>query len=166
LRTKDSSNSSKPPSSDGPAAKPKARPPKKSKKRKRGALPGRKGNNRDLIPIDEVDAVEEIVHAACEGCHEALTSSTNPEEGKYLRSQVVDIPETTLHVTEYRLPRVGCDCAAETWAELPSQRSVWIRPSSHGFCRASDRCSPSHRTRRGWHEILNPKIRGHHTQLA
>ncbi len=38
LLTRDSSNSSKPPSSDGPAAKPRARPPKKSKKRNSGAV--------------------------------------------------------------------------------------------------------------------------------
>ena len=34
LLSRDSSNSSKPPSSDGPTAKPKARPAKKSRKRK------------------------------------------------------------------------------------------------------------------------------------
>ena len=54
LLTRDSSNSSKPPSSDGPAAKPKARRAIKSKKRKPGGQPGHKGTNRDLIPIEQV----------------------------------------------------------------------------------------------------------------
>lgn len=46
LLTKDSSNSSKPPSSDGPGTKPKARPPRKSRKRNPGGQPGHKGSNR------------------------------------------------------------------------------------------------------------------------
>ncbi|MDQ7783641.1 MAG: DUF6444 domain-containing protein [Desulfomonilaceae bacterium] len=53
--TRDSSNSSKPPSSDGPAAKPKARPPMKSKKRKPGGQPGHEGTKRDLIPTEKAN---------------------------------------------------------------------------------------------------------------
>ena len=117
--TRDSSNSSKPPSSDGPAARPKARPPKKSKKRKRGGQPGHKGKNRDLIPASEVDLVEEILPAVCEHCHKPLAAPGNCEEGKYFRYQVVDIPEVKPHVTEYRLRCIRCACGAETWAELP-----------------------------------------------
>lgn len=119
LLSRDSSNSSKPPSSDGPAAKPKARPPKKSKKRKRGGQPGHKGKNRELIPIDGVDLVEEILPAVCRHCHKPLVAGGNPEEGKYFRYQVLDIPEAKPHVTEYRLRCVRCECGAETWAELP-----------------------------------------------
>jgi hypothetical protein len=47
LLTRDSSNSSQPPSSDGPAAKPRPKPPAKSRKRKRGAQPGHKGKRRN-----------------------------------------------------------------------------------------------------------------------
>jgi transposase len=119
LLSRDSSNCSKPPSSDGPFAKPKARPPKKSKKRKRGGQPGHKGKNRDLIPIDEVDVVEEILPEMCGHCHRHLATSMNPEEGKYFRYQMVDIPESKPHVTEYRLRCIRCECGAETWAELP-----------------------------------------------
>ena len=54
LLTTDSSNSSKPPSSDGPQTKLRPRPPKKSKKRNRGGQPGHKGTNRELIPEEEV----------------------------------------------------------------------------------------------------------------
>lgn len=119
LLTRDSSNSSKPPSTDGPATKPKARPPKKSKKRKRGGQPGHKGKNRDLIPFDEVDLVEEILPAVCGHCHKPLAAPGNSEEGKYFRYQMVDIPETKPHVTEYRLRCIKCECGAETWAQLP-----------------------------------------------
>jgi len=119
LLSRDSSNSSKPPSSDGPVAKPKARPPKKSKKRKRGGQPGHKGKNRDLVPANEVDLVEEILPAVCEHCNKPLAAPGNSEEGKYFRYQVVDIPEAKLHVTEYRLRCIRCECGAETWAGLP-----------------------------------------------
>jgi len=122
LLGRDSSNSSKPPSSDALAAKPKARRPKKSKKRTRGGQPGHKGKNRDLVPVDEVDLVEEILPAECMRCHTPLAGRDNPEEGKYFRYQVVDIPEAKPYVTEYRLRCIKCQCGAETWAELP--RSV------------------------------------------
>jgi len=59
--TKDSSNSSQPPSSDGPATKPKPRRPKRSRKRKPGGQPGHKGHNRELIPIEQADVVEDIL---------------------------------------------------------------------------------------------------------
>jgi hypothetical protein len=60
LLTRDSSNSSKPLSSDGPAGKPKAHPPQKSRKRIPGGQHGHKGNKRELIPPDEVDVIEDI----------------------------------------------------------------------------------------------------------
>jgi transposase len=119
LLTRDSSNSSRPPSSDGPAKKPKPRPPKKSKKRNPGGQPGHKGNRRDLVPMEEVNAVEEIRPHVCEHCHKPLDAGTPADQGKYLRYQVVDIPETKPHVTEYQLRCVRCTCGAETWAELP-----------------------------------------------
>jgi len=77
--TRNSSNSSKRASFDGPAAKPKALPPKKSKARKNGGQPGHDGRNPDLIPVDEVRVVEEILSAVCERCHGALTASAPPQ---------------------------------------------------------------------------------------
>ncbi len=56
ILTKDSSNSSQPPSSDGLRAKPKPRPPKKSRKRNPGGQPGHKGSCRKLISVDEVES--------------------------------------------------------------------------------------------------------------
>lgn len=133
LLTRDSSNSSKPPSSDGPSAKPKARPPKKSKKRKRGGQPGHKGTNRDLIPVDKVDLVEEILPVVCEHCHKPLAAPGNLKEGKYFRYQVMDIPETKPHVTEYRLRCIRCECGAETWAELPDNARHGYGPRLTAF---------------------------------
>ena len=58
---KNSTNSSKPPSSDNPQDK--HQQPKtdnnKKKKRKPGGQPGHKGKNRELIPEEEVD---DLIH--------------------------------------------------------------------------------------------------------
>src|SRR4030042_1224783 len=152
LLGRDSSNSPNPPCSDGPAAKPKTRPPKKSKKRKRGGQPGHKGKNRDLIPIDEVDVVEEIVPAVCEHCHKPLAANWNPEEGKSLRYRVVDIPEAKPLVTEFRLRCVRCQCGAETWAELPRNARSGFGPRLTAF---AGYLTAVHRvTRRGMVDIF------------
>jgi len=120
--TKDSSNSSKPPSSDGPATKPKPRRAKKSRMRKPGGQPGHKGHNRELIPTEEVDAVKELLPESCEQCRSPLQAATGGSEllGNYLRYQVIDIPPIKARVTEYHLRCVKCGCGATTWAEIPS----------------------------------------------
>jgi transposase len=121
LLTRDSSNSSKPPSSDGPAAKPKARRPIKSKKRKPGGQPGHKGANRDLIPTEEVNEVIPVYPNACGNCGAALTLEPDSDEptGKYWRHQVLDIPEPKPEVTEYHLHCIRCSCGAENWGKIP-----------------------------------------------
>jgi transposase len=132
LLTRDSSNSSKPPSSDGPAAKPKARRPMKSKKRKPGGQPGHKGKKRELIAADRVDVIEEIVPEKCCSCGEALSNNHNPG-GKYLRYQMTDIPKVTPHVTEYRVRCLTCRCGIDTWAELPDHARSGFGPNLTAF---------------------------------
>jgi transposase len=133
LLTRDSSTSSKPPSSDGPVRKPKPRPPKKSRKRNRGGQPGHKGSKRGLVPVEEVDRVEEILPVECAQCHQPFQSEDIPEPGKYLRYQVVDIPEIQPVVTEYRLRCVPCGCGAETWAEMPPHARSGFGPRLAAF---------------------------------
>ena len=120
--TKDSSNSSKPPSSDGPASMPESRRPKKSRKRRPGGQPGHKGHKRELIPTEDVDLVEDVLPQACERCHSPLQPGKDGSEllGNYLRYQVIDIPKIKTHVTEYHLRSVKCECGTTTWAEIPS----------------------------------------------
>ena len=53
---KNSTNSSKPPSSDNPQNKnPKTESNDNKKKRKPGGQPGHKGSNRQLIPVEQVN---------------------------------------------------------------------------------------------------------------
>ncbi len=128
LLTKDSSNSSKPPSSDGPGGKPRARPPKKSKKRGRGGQPGHKGKNRALLPVEQVDVVRDVLPDVCEKCHRPFEACESREHGKYLRYQMIDLPEIRPHVTEYRLRCVTCECGAQTWARVPSHARSGFGP--------------------------------------
>jgi transposase len=101
--TRDSSNSSKPPSSDGPGAKPKARPAMKSKKRNPGGQPGHRGASRDLIPTEQVNGVIPVLPESCDHCGAVLTPDPDQPTGKCWRHQVIDIAEPKPEVAEYHL---------------------------------------------------------------
>ncbi len=116
---KNSSNSSKPPSSDGPSTpnKPAKRQKRRGKGRKQGGQPGHEGHHRALVPVDQVDRVVECRPPECGGCGHELGAEDDPTP---LRHQVTEIPPVALEVTEYRLHRVACPrCTALTRADLP-----------------------------------------------
>lgn len=133
LLTRDSSTSSKPPSSDGPVGRPKPRPPKKSRKRNRGGQPGHKGNRRELVAVEDVTRVQKILPAQCGQCGRPFDSDDIPDQGKYLRYQAVDIPPIQPEVTEYQLRCVPCACGAETWAEMPPHARSGFGPRLTAF---------------------------------
>src|SRR5215216_1827507 len=64
----DSSNSSRPPSSDPPQApvRPKAPPAG----RKRGGQPGHRGAFRALLPVEQVDEIVAVVPERCRHCRQ------------------------------------------------------------------------------------------------
>ena len=112
-----SSNSSKPPSTDRPGT----RPPRKSKnkhKRKRGGQPGHRGSHRILLPPDQVDGVVDHYPDQCENCWESLprTPDENPE-----RFQVTELPPVKPETTEHRGHAVTCSCGHTTRATIPDQ---------------------------------------------
>lgn len=105
-----STNSSMPPSSDGPAARAQRRHLQKALKvasdRKRGAQPGHKPHQRQLLPLDRVDHVIATRPQQCTACQAALTGDDpNP-----LRHQVFEIPPIKPVVTEFQLHRLTCAC--------------------------------------------------------
>src|ERR1017187_9225420 len=107
-------NSSLPPSSVHPHAKP-ALPKRKSKK-KRGGQPGHEKHERSLIPTEDCDDVKPLKPTQCRRCGEKLSGS-DPEP---LRHQVWELPEIKPLVTEYQRHRLGCPaCGETTCAELP-----------------------------------------------
>lgn len=111
-----SSNSSKPPSSDGPKTskerkkKRKRRLKAKSKESKRG------GSQRELLPPEEVDALHVCKPTTCSCCGEALSG----EDPNPRRHQVCELPEKLYRVDEYQLHKLDCShCGKSTRAQLP-----------------------------------------------
>lgn len=110
----DSTNSSRPPSSD-PLEKKSSRSQRvRSKDRKPGGQPGRAG--RCLEPVAVPDHVERVEPAECAGCDRPLSDAV--EEG-FRAVQVFDIPLIEREVTELRLVRRRCRCGAVTCAQAP-----------------------------------------------
>lgn len=107
-----SSNSSKPPSSDGPGASREKKPTGRS----RGGQPGREGNRRSLLPPERVDAFIEARPEHCGRCNRHLRGDDpNPR-----RRQVIELPPVAPHVTEIRYHALCCpDCGLVTCAPEP-----------------------------------------------
>ena len=108
-------NSSLPPSSQHPHAKP-PRPKRKDRKKKRGGQPGHPRHQRDLIPSEDCQQVVPLKPQACRRCATKL-EGTDPEP---LRHQVWELPEIKPIVIEYQQHRLTCPCCGEsTCAPLP-----------------------------------------------
>lgn len=110
----DSTNSSRPPSSDGLEKKATRSQRERSKDRKPGGQPGRAG--RCLEPVAEPDHVERVEPAECADCNSPLSSAA--QEG-FRAVQVFDIPLIERYVTEVRLVRRRCRCGVVTCADAP-----------------------------------------------
>jgi transposase len=111
---KSSSNSSKPPSSDGPGKKLFRRP--KPSGKKPGGQPGHKGHKRALVAVEEVDRHHECVPVECAHCAAPLEGS----DPTPLLHQVFHLPEVKPFVEQYALHELGCGvCGAATRAKLP-----------------------------------------------
>ena len=117
-----SRNSSKPPSMDPPGAPRREGQPSG---RKRGGQPGHKHHKRELLPPEQVSETVELVPGTCQRCHTKLVGTdTNPR-----RTQVVEVPPITPHVTEYRQHELDCMvCGAQTRAELPVEAAATFGP--------------------------------------
>jgi transposase len=123
-RKKNSTNSSKPPSSDGLAGAQRRRCSSRKKSgRKPGGQPGHMGQERQRV--ENPDRTEEVLPVQCKHCGTALPQA--PEErqttGDVFRRQIVDLPEVILPVvTEYQYPKLVCPCCQKgTRAELLSE---------------------------------------------
>jgi transposase len=107
-------NSSLPPSSQHPHAKPPAARTKS--KKKRGGQPGHQKCQRPLIPTEDCDELITLKPRQCRRCGTALSGS----DPAPLRHQVWELPEIKPLVTEYQQHRLSCPCCQETTcAPLP-----------------------------------------------
>lgn len=110
-----STNSSRPPSSDPPHVK--RRPPSPSSGRKRGGQPGHARQQRPLVPPEQIKQAIPLMPSACRKCGRAL----HGEDPQPRRHQVAEIPPVRAEVTEYRLHRLTCTaCGTRTCASLPA----------------------------------------------
>ncbi|MBX6311972.1 MAG: IS66 family transposase [Isosphaeraceae bacterium] len=111
----DSSNSSKPPSSDPIHVK--RHPPRPPSGKRRGGQRGHRRQARALVPPEQLSAVIDCKPAACGSCSQELKGS-DPEP---IRHQVAELPEIRPEVIEYRLHRLACRrCGATTRGGLPA----------------------------------------------
>jgi len=111
---RDSSNSSKPPSSDGPAS-----PPKRDRRERTGRSQGGQVGHRGsgLPPVAVPDHVVKVEPEACSGCHASLADAPASVASSV---QVFDVPEIEISVTEYQMICRTCVCGHATTGKAPS----------------------------------------------
>lgn len=115
-----SSNSSRPPSSDRPGRRPPTPPPPPSGRRP-GGQPGHPGHWRVLRPADTVDQIVVCLPERCQGCGAALATQPGAADPADERRQVVDLPVVAATVTEYQLAARSCAaCGVVTRATVPA----------------------------------------------
>jgi transposase len=118
----DSSNSSKPPSTDSPFTKPAPKSLRRRSGRRPGGQPGHPGST--LTMIADPDEVVRHEPGACGECGAGLRG--RPETGVE-RRQVFDLPPMTVRVTEHRLIARRCACGATTSAAAPGGVSAPVQ---------------------------------------
>lgn len=128
----DSSNSSKPPSSDPPMSRAQrralARERRVSSARNSGGQPGHEGKNRKLVPQERVSKTFEHFPKACCGCGQSFNGSEE-SVGKPVIFQKWELPRIDPLVYEHRLLRVACpNCGKGQLADLP----VGVTPLAFG----------------------------------
>jgi transposase len=107
-----SSNSSRPPSSDPPQASRRAR--REPSGKKQGAQVGHQGAGRALKAVEEVDHVVDLRPLRCRKCGRRLAG----DDPQPARHQVSEIPPAQAAVTEYRRHTLACQtCGVKTEAE-------------------------------------------------
>jgi len=119
--SRNSGNSSMPPSSDGvlpgqPVPKPKPKPAS----RRRGRQPGAPGSALSWTTPDRI--VDHRPGGACAGCGRDL--ATAADTGVARACQVTDVPLLTTTVTEHRMHAVVCGCARRAVADPPAEAAA------------------------------------------
>lgn len=122
---KNSTNSSKPPSSDLPRAGggkvTHHRNARQPSDRPSGGQPGHIGTTRELV--DTPDTIIVCAPDKCDGCGRSLPTGIATDE-VIARSQVVDIPPIVPTVTEYQAIARTCACGCVTKGHLPSEAAA------------------------------------------
>ena len=122
LHQQNSTMSSKPPSSDGLAGRPRVRGRRTKSRRKPGGQVGHPGHCRPLVPPERVNAVVELFPNACRHGHGTLAARGRAVTGVCRRHQVTELPPIEAHITEFQCPEVVCPaCGKTTQAPVPDE---------------------------------------------
>ena len=147
--SRDSRNSSKPPSSDPPASRAERRrlareQVKKLSTRKPGGQPGHEGKHRQMAPAERVDRRSEHLPGACSGCGHDF-DGCEQRVGDPVIHQKWELPQVRPLIFEYRLLRLRCPgCGKLQLAGLPAGVSgSAFGPSSRRTSRRSPGCFAS-----------------------
>lgn len=117
---KDSSNSSRPPSSDLPWKKQTKKKP--SSGNAPGGQPGHRGHCRALLPLEQVQNIIEYAAEECDGCGEFLSS--NDACGEPQRHQVAELPPIEPTITEHRAYDRRCKrCGTISKRSIPEKET-------------------------------------------
>jgi transposase len=116
-----STNSSRPPSSDPPAAsKRPSKPPPSG--RTPGGQSGHKGNTRFLKPTEQCHEVIPCSPQACACCHAPLPQEPCDDAPSPRRHQLLELPLVLIRTIEYQCHATACPhCHALTWATPPPE---------------------------------------------
>jgi transposase len=131
LRKQNSTNSSKPPSSDGLAGEPRQRGRRKKSRRKVGGQPGHRGAHRPLAPAGRVDEVRPVLPEQCQHCGHLLPAQVEQVQttGAVQRHQVTELPPIQARIIEYQCHRVVCpECGESTRAVVPEEAAGHFGP--------------------------------------
>jgi transposase len=123
-RKQNSTNSSKPPSSDGLAGEPRQRGRRKKSRRKAGGQPGHRGAHRPLVAAERIDEIRSVLPEQCRHCGHSLPAQMEQARstGAVQRHQVTEIPSIQARVVEYQCHRVVCpECGESTRAPVPEE---------------------------------------------
>jgi len=115
--SKNSSNSSKPPSSDPPRRIKPPKPNNTNGPRRQGGQAGHKGVTRRPFRPDQIDRIVELHPPACPHGHDGNLEPT----GQVKVQQVAELRDNPLEITEYRLHGCRCSvCGKIVWAKPPT----------------------------------------------
>lgn len=132
----DSTNSSKPPSSDRPGIKRYEKNTEQKGERNPGGQPGHKGSHRELIPTEKVNKVVPVLPKTCGRCKRPLPQDIEKVKivGEPFRYQTTEIPPISPIITEYQCHKTQCDCGCLNRAELPEEvRASQFEPRLTGL---------------------------------
>jgi len=114
---KDSSNSSKPPSTDAPWKGPKRKPPRLRSGLKRGAQPGHQAHRHATLTDKDASEVVDVRPESCDGCGTSLVGVEPCEVSGEI--PLIDLPPIEVLVTLFRIWRTRCPCCGKRTTGTP-----------------------------------------------